>query len=279
MPELPEVEAVRRTLIGAVDGRRVEGVRVLRRAYIRRMAFPAEQLPGRALRTIDRHGKRLFWYFDPDVCMVSHLGMSGRITLRTSGESCLAHTHLILALSGGIHLHFSDPRRFGGVWLYSHDAHAIAEHVEGRMGVDALSLRETDLLAWSHKATCLKAELLNQKTVAGLGNIYVDEALWMAQLHPLQKVRRLGPESRARLVACIGQVLRASLDRGGTTLRDYRDAKANRGGFAESLTVYGKAGQPCLRCGTALKGLVVAQRSTVVCPKCQSRRNRGVDAN
>ena len=135
------------------------------------------------------------------------------------------------------------------------------------------------MITWSQKATCLKAELLNQKTVAGLGNIYIDEALWMAQLHPLQSVQRLGPESRARLVACIGQVLRASLDRGGTTLRDYRDAKANRGGFAESLAVYGKAGQPCRRCGTKLRGLVVAQRSTVVCPKCQARRKRGEHAN
>lgn len=279
MPELPEVEAVRRTLIGTIDGRRIEGVRVLRRDYFRRMVFPAERLRGRTLQTIDRHGKRLFWQFDTDVCMVSHLGMSGRITLRALGDACLAHTHLIIAFAGGIHLHFSDPRRFGGVWLYNRGIDAIVEHVQGRMGVDALSLRETDLTTWSRKATCLKAELLNQKTVAGLGNIYIDEALWMAQLHPLQKVRRLGPESLERLVACIGQVLRASLDRGGTTLRDYRDAKANRGGFAESLAVYGKAGQPCRRCGTVLKGLIVAQRSTVVCPKCQSLRKRGVDAN
>lgn len=279
MPELPEVEAVRRHLVAAVEGRRIESVRVLRTDYIRYTGFPPAELSGRELRTINRHGKRLFWRFVPQGCMVSHLGMSGRVTLRSPGDPSLAHTHLIIAIAGGIYLHFSDPRRFGGVWLYESEVDAAAAHVYRKMGVDALSLREEDLTVWSRKATRLKAELLSQKTVAGLGNIYVDEALWMARLHPMQKVRRLTCESRRRLVACIGQVLRASLRHGGTTFRDYRDAKANRGGFAQRLAVYGKAGHPCQRCGAVLQSLVIAQRSTVICPKCQLRRNHGRNAN
>jgi len=274
MPELPEVEAVRRSLIDAIGHRRVTGVSVFRRDYIRYEAFRMERLSRRVLRSLERHGKRLFWHFEPTACMVSHLGMSGRITIRPSSMMSLEHTHMVMAMEGGFYLHFSDPRRFGGVWLYENATDALAHHVFGKMGVDALNLRSDDLNAWSRKRTALKAELLSQKTVAGLGNIYVDEALWMARLHPMRKVRRLTMEDRARLVDAIGAVLRASLRCGGTTLRDYRDARSNRGEFAGSLAVYGKAGTPCRRCGTTLRGLVIAQRSTVICPDCQSHRKQ-----
>ncbi|MGC8559600.1 MAG: bifunctional DNA-formamidopyrimidine glycosylase/DNA-(apurinic or apyrimidinic site) lyase [Phycisphaerae bacterium] len=278
MPELPEVESVRRNLMDSVLGRRIESVTLIRGDYLRHQAFPISQLAGRKLCNIDRLGKRLFWYFEPALCMTTHLGMSGRITLLPSSEIVLAHTHLIISAEGNKHLHFSDPRRFGGIWLYASGQDAMRAHIHGRMGVDALQLRPEDLTSWRRKKTRLKAELLNQKTVAGLGNIYIDEALWMARLHPLQKVCRLSTSSRAELVRCIGRVLNASLRHGGTTLRDYRDAKANRGTFAQRLTVYGKAGQPCKRCGAVLRGLLVMQRSTVICPKCQSRKNQGAES-
>ena len=278
MPELPEVESVRRNLMDSVLGCRIESVLVVRADYLRHQALPVSQLAGRKLCSIDRHGKRLFWYFAPAACMTTHLGMSGRITLLPSSEIILAHTHLIISVEGSIHLHFSDPRRFGGIWLYASGDDAVRAHIHGRMGVDALNLRPEDLSSWRRKKTRLKAELLNQKTIAGLGNIYIDEALWMARLHPLQKVCRLSSGSRAELVRCIKQVLNASLRHGGTTLRDYRDAKANRGTFARRLAVYGKAGKPCRRCGEALRSLLVMQRSTVICQKCQSRENRGAEA-
>lgn len=269
MPELPEVEEVRRTLIAAVRDEIIDGVTVLRPDYVRHGRKTIRNLKGSGIIDITRLGKRLFWQLTPSACMVTHLGMTGRITLRPDDKPAEPHTHLVLGLKTGKFLHFSDARRFGGVWLYAAESQALQAHVTGRLGADALNLAVTDLDGWKQKRVPLKAELLSQKTVAGLGNIYVDEALWMARLHPLRRVDQLPHAARALLTHCIHEVLHASLAMGGTTLRDYRDANANAGRFAQSLNVYGRAGQPCRRCGTTLRKFLIAQRTTVICPKCQ----------
>ena len=271
MPELPEVQEVLRTLEPFVINVRVVRVTVYRKSYIRHGQRRILGLTGRCITSTLRHGKKLFCLFDDGQVLLFHLGMSGRINCCPPDDPRRPHTHMTIGLASGLELRMEDPRRFGGVWHYPNWASAQECEITGKMGVDALAVTPEHFFSWHTMRGGLKAELLSQRTVAGLGNIYIDESLWVAHLHPLQKLNGIKPECYSHLATAIREVLIKSITLGGTTLRDYRNVAQQKGNFASSLRVYGRAGLPCLRCGAVLISRNISGRTTVWCPKCQRR--------
>ncbi|HUO10648.1 MAG TPA: bifunctional DNA-formamidopyrimidine glycosylase/DNA-(apurinic or apyrimidinic site) lyase [Phycisphaerae bacterium] len=271
MPELPEVEEVRRSLEPHVLNVPIAAVRINRPDFITPPTAPLQDLVGRRIVSTFRHGKKLFCIAADDQTLVIHLGMSGRIDCVPSSAPLPAHTHVIFTLASGTDVRLVDPRRFGGLWHYPTSALAKRTELQN-LGKDALQLHAADLAHWRKTRGRLKQRLLSQKDVAGLGNIYVDESLWMSQLHPLQRVDRISPESIEKLVAAIHLVLERSINAGGTTLRDYRNVADQPGQFARQLQAYGHGGKPCLRCATLMSETSVAGRTTVFCRICQRRR-------
>jgi formamidopyrimidine-DNA glycosylase len=271
MPELPEVEEVRRSLEPQILEKRIQAARVFRPDFV--AGDPTlSTLVGRRFTRTHRHGKRLFLITGDDgPTLLVHLGMTGRVDCVPPDAPILPHTHVVLTLDSPLQVRFCDPRRFGGLWYYPDLSTALA-HEARNLGPDALQLAPADLRHWRTTHGRLKQRLLSQRDVAGLGNIYVDEALWHVRLHPLQRVGRLNVAQIAGLVAAIRSVLNRSLRMGGTTLRDYRNARNQPGRFVRMLQAYGRGGQPCRRCGTTLRTAVIATRTTVFCPNCQHRR-------
>lgn len=268
MPELPEVEEVRRSLEPHLIGHRVMAVSVARKDFV---TGNVERIAGHAFAATHRHGKKLFLRLDDHQTLLIHLGMSGRIDVTPPDAKLEPHTHVTITLDSGLQIRHRDPRRFGGLWHFP-DYAAALEKETARIGPDALLLTPTHLAHWKQAKGRLKARLLSQKDVAGLGNIYVDEALWMSQLHPLQRVSRLKPADIQRLTDAILQVLNNSIRSGGTTLRDYRNVSDQPGEFARHLQAYGRAHKPCLRCQAPLKMIQITARTTVFCRVCQRQR-------
>ncbi len=271
MPELPEVQEVRRTLEPFVLNVKIVDVKINRKSYVRSGASALGSLIGRKVNRTVRHGKKLFCIFDDGQVLLIHLGMSGRIDCCDPETPLAPHTHFSMRLATGVEFRMQDARRFGGLWHYPDWAAAERSEITGKMGVDALDVAAAHFAPWHTMRSRLKAHLLSQRTVAGLGNIYVDESLWLAQLHPLQVLAKLKPRHHAALADAIHAVLNKSINMGGTTLRDYRNVAQQRGRFAKSLCVYGRAGLPCLRCGATLVSKVIAGRTTVFCTRCQKR--------
>jgi formamidopyrimidine-DNA glycosylase len=271
VPELPEVEEVRRSLEPHLLGVVIIGVKLLRPDFLTPPTAPLKKLIGHAFTRTLRHGKKLFLIADDGQTLLIHLGMSGRVDCVPSASEIPKHTHIVLRLGSGTDVRLRDPRRFGGAWYYPTLGAAEARELAA-LGPDALALTVEHLAHWRKAKGRLKHRLLSQKDVAGLGNIYVDEALWLAQLHPLQRVDRIPPDRLAALVAAIRTVLENSIRSGGTTLRDYRNVADQPGHFARQLQAYGRAHLPCFRCGAALKTAQIAGRTTVFCATCQRRR-------
>lgn len=272
MPELPEVEAVRRSLRDCVVGRRVAQVAVLRPDVVRGSARPADLLEGVAVADIQRLGKELCLLADNGRCVCVHLGMSGSL-LATGSPIAGQHVHVIWTLEGGRVLSFRDPRRFGGVWSFA--SVALRDELRWRRrGEDALSITASRLHAqWRGRRAPIKTLLLNQALLSGVGNIYADEILFAAGLHPLTEAGRLDLGLTKTLVACLRRILRAAIAAGGSTLRDgtYRDGLGETGRYQTRHAVYARAGLPCVRCQTQLRQIRLAGRSTVYCPTCQPR--------
>lgn len=271
MPELPEVEEVRRSLEPHLLHVPIASVQILRRDFLTPPTAPLKKLVGHAFTRTLRHGKKLFLITDDGQTLLIHLGMSGRVDCVPTAAAIPKHTHIVLTLSSGTDVRLRDPRRFGGAWYYPTLPDAQARELKN-LGPDALDLALEHLGHWRRTRGRLKHRLLSQKDVAGLGNIYVDEALWLAQLHPLQRVDRIPPDRLRALVAAIHTVLRNSIRSGGTTLRDYRNVADQPGQFARQLQAYGRAHLPCFRCGKPLKSAQIAGRTTVFCATCQRRR-------
>lgn len=271
MPELPEVETIRGDLAEAVVGRVITAVEWLDARIVRGDVAGSDlagRLVGRQGLAVGRRGKFLVWRFTSGGGLLLHLGMSGRLTVGPrTGEAWPRHTHLVLALSSGAAVRMVDPRRFGRVaWL-----EPPAEG-PGGMGPEPLSPRFTaerlgQILAG--RRAPVKAVLLDQRRVAGLGNIYVDEALHRARLHPARAAGSLDVREVEALHRAIRRVLRDALADRGTTFLDYRDAHGQRGGHQAHLGVYGRAGEPCRRCGAPIVRVVVAARGTHLCARCQ----------
>lgn len=275
MPELPEVESIRRTLRGLVEGRRVRRVEVARRDVVTGAATPAAMLCGQSIAEIRRHGKHLAIIGDRGGAIDVHLGMSGSLIAEWGqGVGRADHRHVVWTLEG-VTLAFRDPRRFGGLWTFPSLDRLLGERW-ARLGPDALDIDAAGLagrLGTSRRA--IKAGLLDQAAVAGLGNIYADEALHSAAVHPRRPCTSLRAADWERLSQEVRRVLLGSIEAGGSTIRDYRSGDGAEGGFQARHAVYGRAGAPCSTCGRALRSGVVGGRTTVWCGGCQPARGSG----
>ena len=270
MPELPEVETVVRGLRPALVGRTFTGATV---RWPRTIAhpeadrFPA-QLAGRRITAVGRRGKYIVLTLDRGWLLI-HLKMSGRLRVVPADEPLEAHTHTTFDLDDGRQLRFRDVRKFGRVHLVDD-----AEQVIGQLGPEPLADDFTLAVfrqRLARRSGRLKSLLLNQQFLAGLGNIYADESLFAARLHPLRRADTLSPAEQARLYAAIRATLSAAIAGQGTTLSDggYTDAQGRSGRYQARLAVYGRRGQPCPVCGTPIERIIVGGRSTHFCPGCQ----------
>lgn len=268
MPELPEVETVRRSLLPVV-GRRIREVTVFEPRLRRRVALDfAQRLTHRTIKGIDRRGKYLLFQLGSGETLLAHLGMSGALLLRKLGAPRQLHDHISIDLSGGLQLAYNDPRRFGLMRVGR--AEELAEL--GGLGPDPLaddfSTNTLKALARSRKKP-IKNLLMDQRALGGIGNIYANEILFAAGIRPSRQARRLTRAELARLFEATRAVLANAIRLGGSSISDYRDGIGRPGYFQLRLRVYDRTGQPCLRCRTAIRRAVHAGRSSFYCPACQ----------
>jgi formamidopyrimidine-DNA glycosylase len=274
MPELPEVQTVVSTLAPRVTGARLLHVQLNRTDIVSPMGIDlAGLMEGRTITAVDRRAKRIVFTIDDCDRFYIHLGMSGQLTLEAPGAEVKSHTHLVVTLETGsklVELRFRDPRRFGGVfWLGS-------ETAEGSLGPEPLTLRAAALAkALARTRRPIKAALLDQQVIAGIGNIYADESLFLAGVHPLTLANALTIEDVARLNRGIKRVLRRAIAARGSTLRDYVNADKAPGEYRAKHQVYGRVGEPCRTCKTAIERIVLTGRSTCFCPRCQKAPRAG----
>lgn len=280
MPELPEVETIRRQLAPIVQGRLLELVQVLDPRWSAPLA-PAElerALVGRRVERLKRRGKYLLWQLQDGVHLAQHLRMTGGV--RCDPPAVPPHARVHLQLSGGAqparHLVVVDPRRFGtGQLLLGEEA--AAAFFAARLGLEPLeegfTAEHLRALARGRRAP-IKAFLLDQRRVAGVGNIYADEALFAAGIHPLRPAGGLTLDQHRRLREAVVGALRAGIDARGATIDDFRDVEGVQGSFQNQFRVHLRAGDPCATCGTTIIKMVAAGRGTYVCETCQPRPRR-----
>ncbi len=274
VPELPEVETIRRGVEGMVLGRTIAAVTV-RDARLRWPIPPdfAAFARGKTIHAVARRGKYLIFDLGGDRLIV-HLGMSGRLFVVDTAVPARKHDHVDfdLADAGGniLRLRFHDPRRFGAVlpWPASQAEHPLIQGMGPEPFGDEFSGEYLFLLSRGRSAP-LKNFVMDGRVVVGVGNIYASEALFRAGLRPQRAAGRVSRAQFEKLAACILEVLRIAIAAGGTTLRDFANARGESGYFQQALMVYGREGEPCTVCGTAVKRLVIGQRSSFFCPQCQ----------
>ena len=275
MPELPEVETIRRQLAPALEGRRIEAIEV----RDPRWSEPAppeaveDALRGREIERVWRRGKYLVLSLEEDVHLVMHLRMTGNLLLDEQDADEPGHLRVRADLDNGRRLLFVDVRRFGtGDVLLGSDA--VAEFFASRLGVEPLDPEFTAealrAMARGRKQP-VKAFLLNQERIAGVGNIYADEALFRARIHPLRPVGSLRRPQLEALREGVVESLALGIDSKGASIDDYRHVDGARGSFQDRFLVHLRADQPCPRCGTPIEKLRAAGRGTYVCPRCQRR--------
>lgn len=273
MPELPEVETVRRSLLERIVGQQIVGLHVGDFPGVLGADSPEhvlQRVHGRTFQDIRRRAKYLFFDLDDDTAIMIHLRMTGRLSLLPSGRAELRHQRASFTLGNGYDLRFSDQRKFGRV-LHLHPDDIT--RLDQRIGIEPLG--ETFTAEWlqarlQRRSGKIKAVLLDQHLIGGLGNIYADEALFAARIHPERPANSLGLDELARLQRAIQRVLLAALARKGTTFSSFEDADGQAGGYGEQLQVYGRGGRAvCPVCGTPLLRLVVGGRGTSYCPACQ----------
>ena len=268
MPELPEVETIRRQLCAAgVEGRVIEKVHIEWPRTVEPLTPSTfcKQVQGRRLEKIDRHGKWLIFKLSGKENLLVHLRMTGGFYLTQGALEKGRHDRAVLRLSGGRNLHFRDPRKFGR-WK-------LAASIEG-LGPDALTVTKKEFLQCLEKYDrTLKALLLDQSFVAGVGNIYADEALFEARLDPRRKSGSLSDAEKLALYKAVTKVIKAGVRNKGTSLGagqgNYVDLNGEAGGHREKVKVYGRAGQPCVVCSQPLHKTQIARRTTVFCICCQ----------
>ncbi|MGI8726398.1 MAG: bifunctional DNA-formamidopyrimidine glycosylase/DNA-(apurinic or apyrimidinic site) lyase [Solirubrobacterales bacterium] len=286
MPELPEVETIRRQLEPEVVGRGIEGVEILDERWTRPDA-PAEiaaRLEGRRIASVGRRGKYLLVGLEDGATLVMHLRMTGNIVVserRLGGERLhespprRAHLRAVLQLSDARTIEFTDARRFGNGTIL--EAHELGPYLDKRLGVEPLGGELTPELIGriaQGRTTPLKSFLLNQKGIAGIGNIYADEALHRARLHPLSPAGSMREPHWEELRDGIVAALELGIANGGSSIDDYRDARGERGSMQEEFLVHTREGQACPRCSEAISRIVVGGRSTYFCGNCQVRLRR-----
>jgi formamidopyrimidine-DNA glycosylase len=273
MPELPEVETIRRQLAPLVEGRRLERMEILDPRWSRPLAPAAlsQALEGRRIERLWRRGKYLLWDLEGDIHLAQHLRMTGAVL--SEPEPMPSHARVIIDLRPARRLVIVDPRRFGtGELLPGGDA--LEAFLAARLGLEPLEQAFTDehLRGVLHGRTApIKALLLDQRRIAGVGNIYADEALFRAGIHPLRPAGRLSPAQRSSLRVALGEALTAGIDAHGATIDDFRHVDGVRGSFQDQFLVHRRAAEPCPRCGRPISKMVVAGRGTYVCESCQTR--------
>jgi formamidopyrimidine-DNA glycosylase len=295
MPELPEVETIRRQLAPLVQGRRLQRMEILDARWCRPLAPRelADALQGRRVEHLGRRGKYLVWSFQGDIHLAQHLRMTGAVLSRPDGEPPgidPPHTRVRIELGplpagpgrrgagadGARRLAIVDPRRFGTGELLA-GSEALEAFFARRLGLEPLdrgfTAEHLRAVARGRRAP-IKALLLDQRRIAGVGNIYADEALFRSGIHPLRAAGRLSLAQPARLRVSLIEALRAGIDARGASIDDFRHVDGVRGSFQDEFLVHRRAGEPCGRCGRPIVKIVAAGRGTYVCESCQPRPRR-----
>ena len=274
MPELPEVETVRRSLELVLPGRTIVDL-VVREPRLRTHVDEDrlhELIRGRRVLSLTRRAKYVLIHVTGGSCLLVHLGMTGQVLMVSPAQPLDKHDHLIFTLDNGAEMRFRDPRRFGSVVAV--EEKRLPEHESLiHLGPEPLSddLTADYLFRRSRKSKMpVKSFLMDQRVVVGVGNIYASESLFLAGVHPLRAAGRLSLARWQKVHAAIRQVLQEAITAGGTTLSDFRDSNGSSGYFQTMLRAYGRRGEPCLICQSPIRARVVAGRSTFYCPKCQT---------
>jgi formamidopyrimidine-DNA glycosylase len=283
MPELPEVETVARGLQASVAGRRILSVTLRKSDFVDDPALLERELPGRRISRIERYGKFMLLQLTEAVAtqqpepnsaarpfqeaLLVHLGMTGNLAPNGAEEPLDKHTHVTFALDDGRELRYTDARRFGRM-AYLRGETLSAELQ--RFGVDPLEVGRDEFAARIRGSKArIKALLLDQTVLRGVGNIYADESLWRAKIHPAAAGARLTPEQTERLRKTLKEILLRAIAKNGSSISDFVDTNGRSGSYQNYHRVYGREGKPCHRCGTAIRRIVVAGRSSHFCPTCQ----------
>jgi formamidopyrimidine-DNA glycosylase len=276
MPELPEVETVARGLQRELAGRRILGITLGKTDFIDNPEALESELPGRTIARVERYGKFLLLRLgmvegtntsDGEAALLVHLGMTGMLMPKAVRELQAKHTHVVMLLDDGRELRYVDPRRFGRM------AYLAGKVLSGelqRFGADPLEVRlEEFARRIQGRKARIKALLLDQSVLRGVGNIYADESLWKAKIHPAQLGGRLKQAEVKALYTALQKILRKAILLRGSSISDFRDAEGLPGEYQQHHRAYGREGKPCFRCKTALRRMIVAGRSSYFCPHCQ----------
>jgi formamidopyrimidine-DNA glycosylase len=280
VPELPEVETVVRDLRPLLTGHRLTAIAVSKKALRKKWrAAWHDQLIGQRVLAVERRGKWIFLGLDRGWTLVVHLGMTGQLTVVPAALPRAEHTHVVFTLDDGQReLRFRDIRRFGSVTAFGPERSVQDELAAHGLGPEPFHLEPA---YWKQRlqATrrCVKAVLLDQRVVAGVGNIYADESLFAARLHPARLGRSVTTAEAKRLAVAVPAVLLRAIDKRGSSIRDYIGGSGLRGEFQEEFCVYGRTDQPCVRCRTPITLIRLAGRSTHFCPRCQKKPKRCQD--
>ena len=266
---------MRRDLAPFLNGRVVRDVAITRDRAVRRQPHAdfVAALRGRTISAVRRHGKFLIVDLDGDDALIAHLRMSGQLRIAAPGDDRAKHTHVVFDLDNDTQLRFVDPRTFGELFVDPLDTDGRPRSMRS-LGPDAVDPTLTSKLlhrqlTGGRRISPLKAALLDQNAVAGVGNIYADEALFAARLHPLRPAASLTVAEAGQLRKQMVRILQAAITARGSSLSDYVDAYGKKGDFVSRHKVYGRAGEACPRCATPIEKRVVAQRGTHFCPSCQ----------
>lgn len=271
MPELPEVETTRRGLLPHVRQRRIVRLNL----HERRLRWPvpsalSTKAAGRCIGNVTRRAKYLLLELDHDCHLLVHLGMSGSLRVVAANTPRLKHDHFEIELDNGLTLRFNDPRRFGSLhWL---EGDPSTHPLLAALGPEPLSAAFDADYLWARlrrRKMAIKSLIMNANVVVGVGNIYASESLFLAGIRPGRQAGKLTRNEAARLTEAIKFVLQQAIEVGGTTLRDFVGADGKPGYFRQKLNVYERAGEPCRRCGEAIRTRVLGQRATYWCSQCQ----------
>ena len=282
MPELPEVETVARGLQRQIAGRRILSITFGRTDFIDNPEEIEKELPGRAIRSVVRYGKFLLLWLtqkedagetDRESALLVHLGMTGMLRPQPAGEPHAKHTHVVALLDDGRELRYTDPRRFGRMAYLAGES--LQEELR-RFGADPLQAGLEEFTARIRgKRARIKALLLDQRVLRGVGNIYADESLWKARIHPKRLGARLRKEQVKELYRALQGILERAIVMRGSSIADFLDADGQPGEYQRHHRAYGREGKPCFRCKTQIKRVIVAGRSSYFCPQCQKTPRSG----
>ena len=269
MPELPEAETIVRGLQPALQGVVIEKAHVLRHDILRTSPTRFRRnVAGRRILHVGRRGKNIVMEMDPPGFLVVNLGMTGRLLMLPSASKS-THPAVRFTLGGGGELIYDDVRRFGAVEILTSDEWESRSAAMGPEPLDGGFTGKDMFERLQASRSPIRSWLLDQRRVAGVGNIYASEALWRARVHPARPANTLTPKEGADLLRAVRTVLRSAIQNGGTTVRNYRNASGESGNNARRLAVYGRVQEPCVTCGTGIERIVFGNRSAFLCPECQ----------